>query len=109
MQNVLKTIRRHNELIMAYLASVLIAVSFAAYHGLFTASINTPTGFLKIFMIVGVFFIPFVITAIISSEMRSRNSLTDYMQAWMDISVFWVLFAGLTWSIMGKSQHFFAL
>ncbi|MEW5833021.1 MAG: hypothetical protein AB1763_09320 [Campylobacterota bacterium] len=109
MSRVIRTIRYHNELVVAYIVSMITAVSTSAYYGLFPIDIDTVTGVMKTFMIGGVFFIPFIITAIISSEMRSRNSLTDYMQAWADISMFWILFLGLTQTILSKSPNFFAM
>lgn len=107
MREAINSIFYYKELLIAYIFTLLAVILTAASYGLFPIHIDTATGFMKTFLIIGVFFIPFIITTIISSEMRSIGKLTDYMQGWADLSTFWICLVCLTQTIFSKSPNFF--
>lgn len=107
MSAIIKTLRYRKEIVLIYASSILLALIVAASYGLSPIRFDTATGILKTVMIVGTFFIPFVITAILSDELRKRDKFTSYMQAWVDVSIYWILFAGLVGSIISKSPNFY--
>jgi hypothetical protein len=95
------------EIIAIYAISVIVALFVATSYGLFPIDLNADNGMVKTFIISSVFIIPFIITALLSADMRKKDKFTSYMQAWIDISIFWALFLGLSQTVIIKSPHFF--
>lgn len=105
----MEALTHNKDIAIIYGVSILMALGIATSYGLFTADIHTPNGALKTFYIFSVFTIPFIISAVISSEIRSRRIFTPFMQTWVDVIVFWIIFSFFANMIISKSPGMFSL
>lgn len=107
MNSVIQTASSRKDIIAIYAISAMVALFIATSYGLFPIDVNAGNGIVKTFIISSVFIIPFIMTAFLSADIRKKEKFTTYMQAWVDISIFWALFLGLSQTVISKSPHLF--